>query len=134
MYVRQQDWLGRATHCSELWSRKKNFGNLQMFYFFFSQIFTHLVNRIANPCLLLSNLRIKKEDINSSGWLVISCQLSAPDNEYLYSETDFTQDKGNFLDDHLQEASPSGWSFARGWSLQMIICNHKKAWNAFLRP
>ena len=25
-------------------------------------------------------------------------------------------------DDHLQEASPSRWSFARGRSLQMIIC------------
>ena len=25
-------------------------------------------------------------------------------------------------DDHLQEAGPSGWSFARGWPLQMIIC------------
>ena len=74
---------------------------------FFLQIFTHVVKRIANLCLLLLNFRIKKEDINSPGWLVISCQLSAPDNEYLYSETDFTQDKGNFLDDHLQEAVPS---------------------------
>ena len=26
-------------------------------------------------------------------------------------------------DDHLQKASPSGWSFARGQSLRMIICN-----------
>ena len=25
-------------------------------------------------------------------------------------------------DDHLQMAGPSGWSFARGWSLQIIIC------------
>ena len=26
------------------------------------------------------------------------------------------------LDDHLQEACPSGWSFARGRRIQMIIC------------
>ena len=26
------------------------------------------------------------------------------------------------LDDHLQEACPSGWSFARVWPLKMIIC------------
>ena len=41
-----------------------------------------------------------------------------PDNEHLCSETDFTQDKGNFLDDHLLEAGPSGWS--------MVICNYEK--------
>ena len=26
------------------------------------------------------------------------------------------------LDDHLQKADPSRWSFARGWFIQMIIC------------
>ena len=25
-------------------------------------------------------------------------------------------------DDHLQEAGPSGWLFAKGWSLQIIVC------------
>ena len=30
------------------------------------------------------------------------------------------------LDDHLQEAGPSGLSFARGRPLRMIICNHEK--------
>ena len=29
-------------------------------------------------------------------------------------------------DDHLQEVAPSGWSFARGRSLRMVICNHEK--------
>ena len=33
-----------------------------------------------------------------------------------FNFTDFTQKKGIFLDDHLQEAGPSGWSFARGQS------------------
>ena len=46
-----------------------------------------------------------------------------PDNKHIYVLWNgFYTKKGNFLDDHLQEASPSGWSFARGWSLQMIIC------------
>ena len=26
------------------------------------------------------------------------------------------------MDDHLQEDGPSGWLFARGWSIRMIIC------------
>ena len=43
--------------------------------------------------------------------------------------------KGNFLDDYLQGAGPSGLSFTRGRSLPMIICDHKKGMkNAFLRP
>ena len=40
-------------------------------------------------------------------------------------------------DDHLQKASlsVSGWSFARGQPLRMIICNHEKDMkNAFLKP
>ena len=53
------------------------------------------------------------------------------------SETDFTQEKVNIHvttgipnspfycccppDDHLQEAGPSGSSFARGWPLRMTI-------------
>ena len=32
--------------------------------------------------------------------------------------------KGNFLDDYLQEAGPSGLSFTRSRSLLMIICDH----------
>ena len=39
------------------------------------------------------------------------------------------------LDDHLQKAGPSVWSFARRRSLRMIICNHEKGMkNAFSRP
>ena len=30
------------------------------------------------------------------------------------------------LDDHLQEAGPSRWSFARGWFLWMIICKSQQ--------
>ena len=33
-----------------------------------------------------------------------------------FSFTDLNQEKGNFLGDHLQEAGPSEWSFARGRS------------------
>ena len=45
--------------------------------------------------------------------------------------------KSKFLDDHFQQAGPSGLPFARNQSLQVIICNHKKGMklkNAFLRP
>ena len=43
--------------------------------------------------------------------------------------------KGNFLDNHLQEAGPSIISFARGRSLRVIICDHEKGMkSAFLRP
>ena len=52
-----------------------------------------------------------------------------PDNEYMCSETDLTQEKGNFLDDHLQEANPSGWSFARGRFAWWSFATTKKAWN-----
>ena len=45
------------------------------------------------------------------------------------------REKCNFLDDHLQEASSSGLSFLRGWSLRIIICNHEKGMkNAFWDP
>ena len=38
------------------------------------------------------------------GWRMIICKRPVP------------------MDDRLQEAGPSGWSFARGWSLRIIIC------------
>ena len=38
------------------------------------------------------------------GWRMIICKRPVPP------------------DGHLQEAGPSGWVFARGWSLRMIIC------------
>ena len=77
MYIHQQDWIGRATHCSELGcSKKTSETTYKCFTFFFLQILTNEVNRTANICLLLSNLRIEKEDIYLLGWLVIDCQLS----------------------------------------------------------
>ena len=38
------------------------------------------------------------------------------------------------LDDHLQATSPSGWSFARGRSLRMIICKRPVPLNDHLQP
>ena len=35
--------------------------------------------------------------------------------------------------DHLQESGPSGWSFARGWSLRIIICKRSAPPNDHLQ-
>ena len=92
-------------------------------------------------------------------YVIFFCVLLTLCYDYMCSETDFTQGTVNFHatteipdsspncccppDDHLQEAGPSGSSFARGWPLRIIICKrqdphfdkHKKGMrNAFLRP
>ena len=33
--------------------------------------------------------------------------------------------EGRNADDHLQKAGPSGWSFAKGWPIRMIICKRQ---------
>ena len=48
-----------------------------------------------------------------SFWIII-CKRPAPLDKHLQEVV--------LPDDHLQEAGPSGWSFARGRSILMIIC------------
>ena len=66
--------------------------------------------------------RQKNESVDPRDFFIV---FSTADNERMCYKTNFTQGKGKFLDDHFKEAGPSGLSFARGWSLQVIICNHK---------
>ena len=48
-------------------------------------------------------------------WLVLGC------SGYLSS-------KGTHPDDHMQKASQSRWSFAKGQPIQMIICKRRPIW------
>ena len=40
----------------------------------------------------------------------------------IYKRSFYPVDHLQYTDDHFQEAGPSGWSFAKGWSIMMIIC------------